>query len=433
MKKNFCDYHPTRHAFFTCDKCFKNFCSQCVCGVRNQLLVKSYYYMCPKCNVELTELRLSDTMKPFWKQLSSFFKYPLQRTPLILIGLLTLGFLICLLPGTAGYALMLVPLIVYFAVMPLILLGYCNGVFNKTTKGDFSVAPQWHELDSDMPQILKQFALLLFLFFPGMAAFGFDTGNGLLNIVFFLVVFIQPAIMITMVASKRILKAVNPIVLFKLISLIGWPYCMLVVFIFLLFNAPIVLAFSFPGSWYISFLLLIAAWQYYMIVIYNLLGYVTLQYQEKLGFHVKRSSLIPQPHFDKLSSQPMSYQIQHRLLSEVDILIKEGKLSDALDLIRVNTKGEFHNTDLGLRCVSLLEQSGKSEIIPIIGKDLLDLLAEENHCIEGMDLYKKCLNEDSSFLLREETLHWLLDSFERSDDTPWAKHISMQLSNDYLR
>ncbi len=385
--------------------------------------------MCPKCNVELSEHYLSNTIEPFWKQLSSLFKYPLQRTPLTLIGLLTLGLLLCEILIDAEVLFIMVPILAYIAATPFVLLYYCNTVFNRTAKGDFNTAPHWHEVTGSKSQLLLQFCLLLFLFFPEMI-FEYDTDNGLLNVALLIIVFMQPAIIMIMVASKSVVKAINPIVIVTLIYRIGWPYCMLAVFISLLFSAPLVLISKLP---YFGLLLVLlnAVWQYYMIVIYHLLGYVVFQYQEELGFRVGYSDYLQKPDNDKFSTLPVSHQIQYRLLAEVNILIKETKLSEALELIRVNTKGEIHNVDLGLRYISLMERCGKQKAIPRVGRNVLDLLLQENRRADGMDVYKKCRKEDDTFSPREEVLRWLLDCFERSGDLVWVESVGGWLRNGH--
>ena len=430
-KKN-CSFHPTKHAHFTCESCGNLFCDSCVCKIKNPSAVNAYHYMCPKCNVELTPLGVSHMVEPFWKRLASFFKYPFQQTPMTLIILMALGCTTGLLLLESGFTFLIILYYCYLIAMPFVLLHYCNGVLISTAKGNLSDPPALMEVESDFPQIFKQFILIVILSgFGVLKRYGDSDTEVIISLV---VLFFQPAILLILVANKSILQALNPLRLIALIHGIGWPYLMLSVFSYFLFFTPILIPFLLPDfiPYYLEFFLEVVAWQYYLIVIYHLLGYVTFQYQEVLGLQVEYSDYVQKPSADKiLSSLPVSHQIQQRLLTEVNILVKEGELDEALELIRVNTKGKFEDVDLGLRCVSLLEQCGKSDVIPVISKGLLDLLADENRCAEGMALYKKCLRKDSSFSLREETLCWLLECFQRLDDTAWVECVSVQLNIDF--
>ncbi len=422
-QKKICCYHPTRHAYFSCGECNKLFCGQCVCTVKDRSQVNHSHYMCPKCNVELSELGVAHTIEPFWKRISLFFRYPFQRTPLVLIGFLSL---LCaagwILMSTDYWIFLFLYYVLYLGVVPLVQLYYCNGVFDAASKGSFSKAPKWEDVDGSIAQTFKQFFVLLGLFVLGNLFFFCD--GDFTEVVSVIVLLLQPAVMMTMVADKGVLQALNPIFLVRLIHRIGRSYLLLLLFVYLLFNAPFAIALPFidklPG--FISMLIAAAAWQYYLIVIYNLLGYVILQYHTALGFQIDYSEFIKR---DSAGKQE-THKTKCRLLPEVDALVREGRKSDALELIRATTGGEFDNADLGVRCTTLLEQCGQQDVLPVVGRNVLDLLMKEKRRSEGMALYKKCFREDKAFSPNGETLYWLFTNFDRSDEAVWAARTGIQ-------
>ena len=100
--------------------------------------------------------------------------------------------------------------------------------------------------------------------------------------------FFVPSMIILLVTTGSLFHAINPVVFVGLAFRIGWAYFLMNFFLILLGSAPAYLA-----QYVIRFLppdlhlmLFGFAKSFYTIVSYHLMGYVILQYHEKIGYKV---------------------------------------------------------------------------------------------------------------------------------------------------
>ena len=365
--KVYCSYHPMRPARWDCPQCGANLCPDCVRKSRTvEYGVVKEIGLCPRCNVYLDPISISNVIEPFWKRLHQFFLYPLHLRTLLLIVVVSALSSFFVHRNLLNAAAQL--------ILAGIMLRYAFSVLVRSSHGSLKPPP----LDVDVfvgsiALIVKQllvFAVFGFVLYKVMALAGLTWAlvvAGFLALSF-------PAILIVLAVSNSILGAINPGVFIRLMFRIGWGYLLMIFFLGLLGSAPYALRFlihpDFPLQ--VKMLLYAIIGNYYAIVSYHLMGYVMFQYHEEVGYEIdyqEKDGAVP------VDSPAVSRAGGSEILQEVNILIKEGNLDKALEVLRASEAAKADLTLAG-RYFNLLKLK---QIVPEMleqGKRYLPLLAK---------------------------------------------------------
>jgi TolA-binding protein len=363
-----CNRHPTQAAWWQCPACAKMLCPQCISQRKSGMNGKDTLYFCPTCNREATPLGLGNVIPPFWKNLHRFFIYPLSSLhPILLVfGLAVLTVLLQRTGILFG--------LLRFGVWGF-MLTYSFEALRHTAQGNFK-PPQFsiEMLVSDFHLVFRQlglFFVLWILFVFGAARLG--VLPTLLISAF--VVFTLPAMIIILAVNEDIGQALNPLLLLGLISRIGGRYLLLFFFLFLLLGAPSALAYALirhlPSV--LQQFFWVAAKNFYLLITYHLLGYVILQYHERVNFPVEYETVIEgmypdispaanaQPAESGGGSQAADAE-SAQLLGKIGALVQEGKIQAAIELVRPNAD-HIEDPAVSKRYVALLEMAKQSELL----------------------------------------------------------------------
>ena len=156
MKQN-CAFHPTRTAHWSCSKCNKVFCAECIIkrdkGGYHQ---EEFLHLCPECNIPAKWVGVANIIDPFWHRLPRIFTYPFSFRALILMIVLSVASLIFSAPG-------LVNSLIRFAIWGA-MLKYSFAALKATTGGDLqSPEVNTETILSNFDQVFKQLGLYLFV------------------------------------------------------------------------------------------------------------------------------------------------------------------------------------------------------------------------------------------------------------------------------
>lgn len=184
-----------------------------------------------------------------------------------------------------------------------------------------------------------------------------------------------PAMIIILVVNQDIGQALNPLLVFGLITRIGWRYLLLLCFLLLLFGAPATLGYALirhlPSE--LQMFVWVAVNNFYLLVTYHLLGYVILQYHERVNFPVEYEALINAMYpeigvpsiVDPKQADGGSSSAQNesgRLLNEIGALVQEGKIPAAIELVRPHA-ASIDDLTLSQRYVDLLEMAKNTDLL----------------------------------------------------------------------
>jgi tetratricopeptide (TPR) repeat protein len=354
---------------------------------------KKVFHFCPECNVEAERAAFEDIVEPFWFRIPKFFIYPFHPRPLILMVVLSFLSVVLIFPS-------LLSLFIQIFIAGLF-LKYAFAALKNTANGNFRPP----KIDSktlleDFSIVFKQLGMFIII---GYACYKVTQMAGIIvGLLFLGFAFLSiPAMIIVLVGSNSLLQAINPAMFVVMAWRIGWSYLLMYFFLVLLLLAP-----AFLGQYIVGYLpvklhffLLKLAQNYYTLISYHLMGYVIFQYHEEIGYDVDFEEVEPLP-----EEIPTGEEESGTLLSRVDMLIKEGKLDDAISLIKSQTLGAITTLGLAERYYNLLKLKKQTRDMLNHGKEYLDLLAKGNQKAKLVEVYLECISKDPNFTAKPTTL-----------------------------
>ena len=422
--KKFCSGHPTRKAHWHCPKCDALFCPECVTVRESENHGRKHiYHFCPKCNLQVEWVGVQNLIDPFWNRIPRIFTYPFSFQPLILISVLAVATLF--LSGVGFISSIL------RGAMWLIVLKYSFEALKATACGNLKPPPvNSKTISEDIQQVFKQSAIYV-LIFIGASYISYKAGP-VVGIGFAVVaMFFVPSMVILLVTTGSLFHAINPAVFVGLAFRIGWAYFLMYFFLFLLGSAPAYLA-----QFIIRFLppelhlmLFGFAKSFYTIVSYHLMGYVILQYHEKIGYKGDYEDFSDP---DAENFAPQKSDPDAAILTKATPLIKEGKLDEAIALIKEMTQQQpIRGIELSERYYNLLKMRKRTAELLAHGLAHLDLLTAQNQKNKALAVFTECRRASADFLPSANALFKLAGWLNESGKTKAAVAVYNTLAKSY--
>ena len=411
--KKFCDSHPTRKAHWHCPKCNAQFCPECVVQRESESYGhRKTHHFCAKCNQEVDWVGVENLIEPFWNRMPRIFTYPLSIAPIILMAVLALATMFFSGPGLFSTLMK--------GVMWLIVIKYSFESLKATAGGNLKAPPvNSQTISDDFGQVFKQFGIyiaILIAFFWVSAKLG-----ALLGILFLLAaLFFVPSMVILLVTTGSLINALNPVMFVGLTFRIGWAYLLMYFFLFLLGSAPAYL-FQYlikylPGE--LHLLLYGFAESFYTIVSYHLMGYVILQYHDRIGYQVDYEDF-EDPNGEDY--QPQEADPDEAVLREVAPLIQEGKLDEAISMIQKMTLHQgIKGINLSERYYTLLKMKKRKKDLLEHCVSHLEKLSENNQKNKALAVFGECRKIDPEFLPTADVLFKLAGWINETGKTQTA-------------
>ncbi len=377
MSQVVCKYHPLVPARWECPNCHINLCNDCVDkdAVRNTAT-------CPLCKGYVQQLSAANFITPFWKRIPKFFMFPLQPGPLIFMGVAAV--LVSLLPlfGFPGKLVSVVLLLAY--------LSYALHVLDRTANGELDpVQVNANMFGKGFGLPLKQIAVLVILFVL-IYSVGRSLGAFAAYITYIVVMLSLPAIIMLLVMENSLVSAVNPILIADTIRSIGPPYLVLYLFLLMLGSAHEIIGefvASGGGLWFLPIQMF--AYFYFTLVMYNMMGYVVFQYHEPLDFAVRMDV-----HESHGATGGRRAETSMGLPTDVEVLVKEGRVDEAVEALGRKVMQEPSDLDLGGRYHDLLKRTGKSELMAVHAREHLNLLLSAGKAARAAQVFVDCFAVD---------------------------------------
>jgi tetratricopeptide (TPR) repeat protein len=394
--KNFCNSHPTRLAHWSCGDCGAYLCPECVSERDGGGFGQKTLHFCPKCNLPAEWVGVANLIEPFWKRMPRIFTYPFSPAPLILMCVMAVASFLLSGPG-------LIITLIHGAFW-LMVLKYSFESLKATASGNLKPPPfNSNTVSDDIHLVFKQFLLYIFIFI----AFGFIVAKTGLFLGFtFLIItlFFVPSMIILLVTSSSLIHALNPVVFVGLTFRIGWAYLLMYFFLFLLGTAPAFLANYiikfFPDGMHI--MLFNFAKSFYTIVSYHLMGYVILQYHDRIGYQVDYEDF-QDPSTEVNQTKETDPDLV--VLNVVNPLIQDGKLDQAIVKIKEMTQAQgIKGINLSERYYNLLKMRKRTKELVEHGINHLDLLVAENNKTKAFKVFAECSKLKPHFLPGAEAL-----------------------------
>ena len=422
--KKFCDGHPTRNAHWNCPNCNALLCPECVAQRESERFGhRRSLHFCPKCNQEVDWVGVENLIGPFWNRMPRIFAYPISIAPVILMAVLALATMFFSGPGLFSLLMK--------GTLWLVVIKYSFESLKATAGGNLKPPPVNAEtISNDFGQVFKQFGIYIALFL----VFGWISAQvGLaVGIVFLLAaLFFVPSMIMLLVTTGSLIHALNPVMFVGLTFRIGWAYLLMYFFLFLLGSAPAYL-FQFlikflPAETHLMFYGF--AESFYTIVSYHLMGYVILQYHDRIGYKVDFEDF-KDPNAEEYT--PKEVDPDEAVLREVAPLIQEGKLDEAITTIQKMTLHQgIKGINLSERYYTLLKMKKRQAELLAHGVGHLDKLTGKNHKPKALAVFSECRKIDTNFLPRADALFKLAGWINETGKTQAAVTIYNLLVKSY--
>jgi len=313
----------------------------------------------------------------------------------------------------------------------MVLLKYAFEALKATASGNLKRPPINAEtVTQDIHIVLKQYGIIIALVVAGL--FIFAKYGPLVLIPFALFsLFFLPSMIILLVTSSSFFHAINPVVFIGLTFRIGWPYLLMAFFLMLLQFAPAAagqyIMELFPPAIQLPLVLFMGG--FYVIISYHLMGYVILQYHERIGYQVDYED------FSDPSNEvgeTTTVDPDAPVLNAVNPLIQDGKLDEAIELVKRMTGAQgIQGINLSERYYNLLKMKKRTKEMVEHGAKHLDLVVAENDKGKALKVYTECLKVQPDFLPGADTLFKLGSWLNEAGKTKPALGLYNRLIKEY--
>lgn len=297
----YCKYHPTEAATWYCTHCDCQVCDTCT-----QESERGDDRYCCKCGATLESLGSAYTAEPFWERLSETFRYPLT------VPVMTLIIILSAISGV----LFFMPIVGAVAglISAGILTKYSFQCLEETASGNMSPPGLSEAFSGGIIIIFKMIGLIILITAGGVGSYHY-LGAGITGLLGAFVVLSIPAFLINFALTDRVLASFAPQNILRIVGAVGLPYGILIGLLLLMSSSVGLLSYMvFSGFEWASMILQSVISNFYMVVIFHLLGYVVFQYQEKLGFYARAQT----------GDAPVYRSEVERSRAKISVLVKEG-------------------------------------------------------------------------------------------------------------
>lgn len=370
---DYCKYHPLDGATYYCRQCNVHQCDRCINDDKN----KRHTVHCFLCDSVLESLGSANIVVPFWRRLKEAFKYPLNSSSMSLIVITAIISVLALLMPF----LFILSIIMYlFAAGAM--LKYSFTCLERTALGEMK-APDVMEAYQGGIKLLFQLFLITIVMTVFAALAAHYVGIALGGILGVIAVISFPAVLIRFAQTESIFQALNPFAAIALMAAIGLPYGLLIVFMLIMMTSVGVLqewiGAVLPAG---AFLVQSIISNYYMVVMFHLMGYMLFQYQYELGYSARS---------DEDDDQPERSELE-RMGAKMDVLLKEGDYEQLVGLYYQAFKQFPNETSFFERFFDLVYVCKKTTLMADFGLTYLEFLLRKKRYDKLTSSYKQiCL------------------------------------------
>ena len=408
-----CQYHSERSALWSCWPCARYYCSECIPGGERNF--GGGEPCCPLCNTSLDYLGGGVEAEPFWQKGPDLLRYGLKAGPLTAAAVTALVYSI----GGQGLLLLLLTYGFY-----LVLLSYALKITVRMARGSWEPPSFGQAFSDDLSLSWKQVGLVVLLFvIPfGVAVFVTPILGGLL---FLLAMLALPAAIMLLALTESLFDAINPVMQWRLISAVGWPYLLLWFALSAVLTAPDLVALALgdsAGGFGVILLINFLAF-YSLLVAYALMGYLLFQYGGELGIaaHQERGRSLSVQDYQRKAALGVSH-----------IYAREGRIEDALDV--VNRALGRQNQDMALheRKHRLLKSRKNLRELAHHGRDYCRILVAGGNPGSATSVLRDIWQQDPDFKLQDPVAGLAIARvFYEQGRFRDAKRLLVNLHRDY--
>lgn len=315
---------------------------------------------------------------PFWNRIPKFFLYGLYPYPL------SLAVVIMLAAFVFGGPL-------FNFVLYVLAIKYAAVVLQHTADGELTPPKPTLEVINENYQLPFKLFFVLAVFDYGIGHLASSLNEFFFYVTMFISSLLPPAIIIAIMITEEVGYALNPLNWFSIAYRIGWPYLIMVVFLFLFSSVQgefAYMLFSFlPDK--LIWPMWMAISTYFMMVGFHLMGYVVLQYHDKLG--MESPEVLHEMGND--APQPNS-SITSPLLEK---FVAEGNVPAAVAEMASLMEEHPQDMELKRRIYVYLKSNGQLDNLSRYAPNYFEHLCIHNRFADAAAVYQESLERDQPF------------------------------------
>jgi tetratricopeptide (TPR) repeat protein len=320
----------------------------------------------------VNQLDHSNSITPFWRRLQESFHYPLHFDSLLLIiGISFLTAIASFLPFSLILNLLLTSA----------LFKYSFSCLERTSKG-YLLPPDMNDAYGGGFGLIFQLIFMVLVIFAVIGATYVYISPMLGSVVGVLLIISIPAIIINFAITENMLHALNPLSMLRLITSIGLPYGLILAFIMIMIASVSIIS-EFIGHDFslVSLTLQSAVSNYYMIVIFHIMGYMIYQFHSELDFDSTDN-------YRELKAKRSVFDIT---LANIDVALKEGKYDVVIELYIEVIASYPQQESLKHQFFELLIATKNTEMLDDFANKYFNFLMQSNRNDQVSLAYKKTL------------------------------------------
>jgi tetratricopeptide (TPR) repeat protein len=221
--------------------------------------------------MEIARHRPETKITPFWNRIPAFFLYGFKPVPLILATL-------------SGILIYLTSSIWISVILYAVVVKYSMAALQHTIEGELSPPPFSNKVIVQGYGLPMALFFILLLYTLALGSIAGSVSPLLALLMFLLGLFLFPALVMCLGISESFTFSVNPIHWMALVKSIGWPYLALYGLYLSFGGAQATIEIFVLDK--IAAEIRVSVWMainsLFMIITFHLMGYVVMQYQQKL-------------------------------------------------------------------------------------------------------------------------------------------------------
>jgi len=397
-----CKHHLGRLAHWSCETCGKYYCPECI-----HIMDKAGFsgldtlYLCPACRKDAVWIGAENTIAPYWERAAAFFTYPLSINLLVFIIVLSV---IDVFISPFYYGMLTV---ITFSVF----LTYALNVLESTGQGSFKPPPlDFKSLFSDFGNTLVLIVVFFLLWFVIPVYLSMEAdGDSVLVLYASIIAFISPALVMSFAATKDLTQMLNPYTFGRVIYKTGLSYSVLFFLVIMfLFTENFLLShlMNLMPSWLYQFLRHVMS-NYYILVMFHLMGYFLLQYSNEIGYTINFNTFYGRK--EKKEPRESENDPQLKILNQAKKRMEKGEIDEAINFIgEWNESNKIKNPDLMETYYNLLILSDQTSRLLKFALIYLEHLVSQKDK-KSISVFLECSEKGEQFLPPAKTLFVLAD------------------------
>ena len=330
------------------------------------------------------------TIQPFWLRMPQFFAWPLQFGPMVYIGGLALASAVAYFLPLIGRLLIIVIWFLFFR--------YAMTVLVQTSRGNFDPDKADVHLESGDRRPVKQAAYMVISVVLLIVVAG-AVGPKLAILVGIMMSLSLPAAIIIIAIDDSLTGALNPLRIFSVISSIGFPYLLLSLFLLLLQGGDAVV-FKLIGPLipdFIEYPVVTFVSMYFLLMMYNMMGYMVYQYHEELGFGIDKTFA---ENSSKKTADPNMSEADHLIAQ----LVADGDIPGAIDALLEDMRHQRNDIPKNQKLHRLYLTLGNAEKTLAHAQKLIGLLVTAGQADVAYELLVKVKALSADFAIPDASM-----------------------------